>query len=426
MSALERAAVTMTGEADVVIIGAGPYGLSLAAHLSARGVSFRIFGEAMRFWRDMPVGVNLKSLAFATNIAVPEKGYSFSSWCRKHGLEDFEPCTMQSFAAYGLEMQKRFVPDLEEVFVTNVQAGPKDFEVTIASGERLRTGNVIVCTGLSHLAHTPEVLRDLTREHMRHTSDISDYSDFRGKTVAVIGGGASAIEAGALVREAGGAAEIYLRGREAVFHGRTPRVRPLWNRIKEPISVLGESRKGWVLQQLPLLVHFMPREWRLRFVKTYLGPASPWWIRDRVLGKVPIHVQQEVVDADSVGKHVRLKMRDATNNIREVEVDYMITGTGYNFDVSRLVFLDESLKRRILCTEQAPTLSMNFESSVRGLYFTGPLSFMSFGPLFRFVTGADFMAHMLARHLARVITPRSAGAPVKILADHLRSRVENR
>src|SRR3974377_2226373 len=93
----------------VAMVGAGPYGLSLAAHLRARDVKFRIFGEPMRFWRNMPVGVNLKSLAFATNIALPTPGYSYPEWCRQHGLEDFEPCTMQSFAAYGLEIQKRFV-----------------------------------------------------------------------------------------------------------------------------------------------------------------------------------------------------------------------------------------------------------------------------------------------------------------------------
>src|SRR5262245_5618130 len=103
--------IGMKPETDVAIIGAGPYGLSLAAHLRARGLKYRIFGEAMRFWLDMPVGINLKSLAFATNIYVPKYGHSFPNWCRQHGLEDFEPCTMQSFAAYGLEMQKRFVPD---------------------------------------------------------------------------------------------------------------------------------------------------------------------------------------------------------------------------------------------------------------------------------------------------------------------------
>jgi FAD-dependent urate hydroxylase len=139
----------MKPETEVAIIGAGPYGLSLAAHLRARGIKYRVFGDAMRFWRNMPVGVNLKSLAFATNISVPKRGYSFPEWCRQHGLEDFEPCTMQSFAAYGLEMQKKFVPDLEEVLVTNVSSRAGGFEVALSSGELLYARKVVVCTGLS-------------------------------------------------------------------------------------------------------------------------------------------------------------------------------------------------------------------------------------------------------------------------------------
>jgi cation diffusion facilitator CzcD-associated flavoprotein CzcO len=272
---------------DVAIIGAGPYGLSLAAHPRARGVKYRIFGEAMRFWRNMPVGVNLKSLAFATSIPVPKSGYSFPYWCRQHGLEDFEPCTMQSFSAYGLEMQKRFVPDLEEVLATNVSLRSGGFEVARSSGELLHSRKVVVCAGLSGLAQIPDILRELGPDRVWHTFDISDYSEFRSKTVAVIGAGSSAIEAGALVCEAGGCSEVFVRGQEAIFHGRTPRVRPLWERIKNPMTVLGAGRDNWVLQQLPLSVHMLPRERRTRFVKRYLGAASPWWIKDRVLGADP-------------------------------------------------------------------------------------------------------------------------------------------
>jgi FAD-dependent urate hydroxylase len=386
---------------DVAIIGAGPYGLSLAAHLRARGVKYRIFGEAMRFWRDMPVGVNLKSLAFATSIPVPKSGYSFPHWCRQHGLEDFEPCTMQSFSAYGLEMQKQFVPDLEEVLVTNVSLRNRGFEVALSSGERLQSRKVVVCTGLSGLAQIPEQLRDLGPDRMRHTFDISDYSEFRNKTVAVIGAGASAIEAGALVHEAGGCGEVFVRGQEAVFHGRTPRVRPLWERIKNPMTVLGAGRDNWVLQQLPLSVHRLPRERRTRFVKRYLGPASPWWIKDRVLGKVPIHVRHEVVEVGNASQRVQLKVRDGEGNLRSVEADFVIAGTGYDADVSRLKFLDPKILERIHRIAQAPALNINFESSVPGLYFTGPISFMCFGPLFRFVTGAEVTARRLARRLSR-------------------------
>jgi cation diffusion facilitator CzcD-associated flavoprotein CzcO len=389
----------MTQATDVAIIGAGPYGLSLAAQLRARGVQYRIFGEAMRFWRNMPVGVNLKSLAFATSIAVPKRGHSFPNWCRQHGLEDFEPCTMQSFAAYGLEMQKRFVPDLEEVLARKVSLRDGGFNITLASGEHVRSRKVVVCTGLSGLAHIPSVLRNLGKDRMRHTFDISDYTEFRNKTVAVIGAGASAIEAGALVHEAGGSSEIFVRGQEVVFHGRTPRVRPLWERIKNPMTVLGASRRSWVLQQMPLLVHMLPLERRTPFVKGYLGPASPWWIKDRVLGKVPIHVRHEVVEAGTAGDRAQLKMRNGDGRLRTVEVDFVIAGTGYDVDVSRLTFLDPEMTGCIQRIERAPNLKINFESSVPGLYFTGPFSFMCFGPLFRFVTGAEVTARRLARHL---------------------------
>jgi FAD-dependent urate hydroxylase len=249
------------------------------------------------------------------------------------------------------------------------------------------------------LARIPDELRDLGPSRMRHTFDISDYGEFRDKTVAVIGAGASAIEAGALVREAGGCSEVFVRGKKAVFHGRTPRERPLWERIKNPITVLGSGRDNWILQQLPLSVHRMPLERRTPFVKRYLGPASPWWIKDRVLGKVPIHVRHELVEATSVGQRVQLRMKDGEGKLRNVEVDFVIAGTGYDAHISHLKFLDPEISARIDRIEGTPRLNINFESSVPGLYFTGPLSFMCFGPLFRFVTGAEVTARRLARRL---------------------------
>jgi FAD-dependent urate hydroxylase len=391
----------MTQATEVAIIGAGPYGLSLAAHLRTRGVKYRIFGEPMRFWRNMPEGVNLKSLAFATSIYVPERGHSFPQWCLQQGLEDFEPCTMQSFATYGCEMQRRFVPDLEEVLVTNVAMRERMFEVTLGTGERFFSRKVVVCTGLSGLAQVPNVLRNLGQDRMRHTSDISDYSEFRNKKVAVIGAGASAIEAGALVHEAGGSSEVFVRAHEAIFHGRTPRIRPLWQRIKDPVTVLGASRRSWVLQHLPLLVHLLPLERRTRFVKGYLGPSSPWWIQDRVFGKVPIHVRHELTAAAISDNRVQLKLRDGEGQTRAVDVDFVIAGTGYDVAVARLAYLDPELVGRIQCIERSPALNSHFESSVSGLHFIGPLSFMCFGPLFRFVTGAEVAAPRLARRLSR-------------------------
>jgi FAD-dependent urate hydroxylase len=387
-------------DADVVIVGAGPYGLSLASQLRKRRVSYRIIGQPMKFWRDMPIGVNLKSPAFGTNIYVPERGHTFPEWCRRQGLEDFEPCTMQSFAEYGLWMQERFVPDLESEEVINVSAAVREFDVTLSSGRQVNARRIVLATGLSYLARIPEVLRDVPRKLASHTYFLSDYSNFRGKEVAVIGGGASAIEAAALIHEAGGQAQVLVRKAEAVFDGRSERVRPMLERIRAPMTVLGAGRHHWVLQHFPLAVHFLPEAPRVRFVQRYLGPASPWWIKDRVLGKVPIHVKTEVTAARPLGDRVRLTVHSDGHAIREMEVDHVIAGTGYAMDLARLPYLDSVLRQRILRTERLPSLSVSFESSVKGLYFIGPMSAMSFGPLFRFVAGANATAGMLARHLA--------------------------
>ena len=104
--------------------------------------------------------------------------------------------------------------------------------------------------------------------------------------------------------------------------------------------------------------------------------------------------------AKASGDRVQLKVRSKGQLAREMEFDHIIAGTGYNWDLSRLPFLDQTLRQKISCTNGAPSLNVNFESSVKGLYFIGPLSAMSFGPLFRFVAGGKFTARSLSYHLA--------------------------
>lgn len=386
---------------DVAILGAGPYALSLAAHLNARRVSHRIVGEAMQFWRDMPVGLNLKSFAFATNISVPEPGHSYPEWCRRNGLEDHEPCTMESFANYGLEVAQRFVPNIEATLATKITTAGREFEVVLKNNDRLLARRVVVATGLTGLQYVPEILADLGPDRVRHTADITDYSLFRGKRVAVIGGGASAIEAGALVHEAGGSSEIFVRDDTVTIYDRTPKQRSVWERIKNPISVLGVSRKGWMVQQMPLLLHYLPEDKRIRLTEGFMRPASPWWIKDRVLGKVPIHVGHEVISAQDAGGQIQLDVQDDAKRIRSMHVDAVIAGTGFDMNVSRLSFLDTAIVQRISRTKRAPALNSRFESSVPGLHFIGPMSYLGFGPLFKFVTGADATARTLAKLLAR-------------------------
>ena len=72
---------------DVAIIGAGPYGLSIAAHLSARKVAFRIFGTPMSSWRHhMAAGTFLKSFGFASCLYDPGSTFTFAHYCQVRGI----------------------------------------------------------------------------------------------------------------------------------------------------------------------------------------------------------------------------------------------------------------------------------------------------------------------------------------------------
>src|SRR5262245_5722925 len=106
-----------SGVVDVAIVGAGPYGLSLGAHLKDKGIAFRIFGQPMQAWQNMPRGMFLKSLGFATNVFTPYRNLGFVSYCEERGLESFEPCSIADFARYGVWVQEQLLPEVERVDV---------------------------------------------------------------------------------------------------------------------------------------------------------------------------------------------------------------------------------------------------------------------------------------------------------------------
>jgi FAD-dependent urate hydroxylase len=386
-------------ELEVAVVGAGPYGLSIAAHLKDRGASVRVFGPPMAFWRAMPATLNLKSFAFATNIAVPRPRFSFVEYCRARGLPDLEPNTMESFAEYGLWVQKTLIPDVDSLLVSRVRSIGDAFEVTRSDGQTLRARRVVVAIGLTGFAHVPESLSALPPERVTHSSVHRDFSSFRGKSVAVVGAGASAVEMATLLHEAGAKPLLIVRGGEVVFHTRFNPQRSLRERLRNPNSVLGPGRKSWALEHFPMALHFVPEAKRVRFTHRYLGAAAPWWIVDRFRGNVPVMLRSEVVHAQMEADQIRLDVREH-GMPRTVVVEHVIAGTGFQVDLDRIPFLDSSLRARLRRVERSPALSRHFESSVSGLYFVGTASALSFGPLFRFVTGASVAAPAVAKHIA--------------------------
>lgn len=387
----------------VVIIGAGPYGLSIAAHLKARNVEHRIFGRPMQFWQQIAQAAGeryLKSYCFGTNLSSPNPGLSFADYNGPRGLETFEPCSMANFADYGRWFQENAVPWVEPLDVANVRREANGFAVALTNGEEFVASHVVVATGLSCFANTPSALSALPPSRVIHTSNIATFDTFKGRHVAVIGAGQSALEAAALLHEAGARPELLVREDRILWHHQVSRQRSLWRRLRSPISGLGTGPKGWALTHFPGALHRFPTGFRTRFVKTHLPAEGAWWLRPRFENNVPAHFKTTVVDArEERGKAV-LQVQNCTGGPRPLEVDQVIAGSGYDISVDRLTFLDHELRAQVHRIERSPRLNANFESSVSGLSFVGSTSAMSFGPLFRFVVGADYTARKVSAHLA--------------------------
>lgn len=388
----------------VAIIGAGPYGLSLAAHLAARNVEHRIFGSPMRFWSDVAEAGGeryLRTYCFGTNISTPHPGFSFADYSRPRGLETFEPCSIRDFATYGHWFQQAKVPWVEPVDVAHVAAPARGFTVTLENGERLDADRVVVATGLAGFASVPPAIAALPPAVASHTSRISNFAAFKGRDVAVLGAGQSALEAAALLLEVGARPQLLVREDAIRWMSRVPQARSLWRRLRSPISSLGSGPKAWALARFPGALHRLPAAWRTRLIKNHLPPEGAWWLRERVENRMPVHVDSTVTGAREVDGRAALRLRVANDGVeRELLVDHVIAGTGYDIDVERLVFLDSTLRGAIQRLGRAPSLNANFETSVPGLSVIGPSSAVSFGPLFRFVAGSEYTARVVSAHLS--------------------------
>ena len=200
---------------DVVVVGAGPYGLAVAAHVRRRGVRVRTFGLPMDSWRaHMPEGMFLKSEGFASSIGDPDGLLTLRRFCSATGrpyADVGRPVPIETFVDYGSWFEQQAVPDVEPVAVERIEAVDSGFAVGLASGETVETARVVLATGLTGCAYVPPELLEVPPTVRSHTYDHSSLARFSGRSVAVVGAGQSALETAVLLREAGAAPQVVVR-----------------------------------------------------------------------------------------------------------------------------------------------------------------------------------------------------------------------
>jgi hypothetical protein len=298
------------------------------------------------------------------------------------------------------------VPDLEQKLVTSVEPAQGGYLLGLDNGETLTAKRVILAVGITHFAHTPANLRHLPPEFLSHSFQHSDLQSFRGRSVAVIGGGSSAIDLAGLLHEVGADVQLVVRDKALKFHEKMPLDKPrsLWQKIRSPLSGLGPGLRSRFFANSPNLFHHLPERYRLETVRTFLGPAGGWFAKDMVIGKVPLMLGFSVPQAEIVGKRVCLHLRAEDGTERLIHPDHVIAATGYKVDLNRLTFLNPVLRSAIRTVEGAPVLSPIFESTLPGLYFAGLAAANSFGPVMRFAYGAGYTARQLTQVCSKAVS----------------------
>jgi len=400
---------------DVAIIGAGPYGLSIAAHLKALGVNFRIFGKPMSFWREhMPKGMHLKSEGFASSLYDPGSTFTLEAYCKERGIPYGwlgKPVPLEVFSAYGLEFQKRFVPQLENKLVTSVRRTGDGFQLSLEDGETLTARRVVMAVGLTHFASMPSMLTGLPQELVTHSSKHNTVDEFKGKQVAILGAGSSAIDLAALLYQAGASVQVLARKSIIRFHNPPDKDEPsFFDQLRAPVTGIGPGWKLFLCTYFPLVFRKMPQEFRFEKVRQILGPAPCWFTKEQVVGKVGLNVSTTVTEVKEEYGKLTIHFVDGAGVRKTMIVDHLISATGYKVDLRRLTFIDPDLQSKIQSAENTPVLSSNFESSVPGLYFVGITSANTFGPLLRFAYGAGFASKRLSKHLARTAEKKAVAS----------------
>ena len=388
---------------QVAIVGAGPYGLSIAAHLRQTGVSYRLFGKAMHSWAHcMPKGMMLRSEPFASSLWDPRRRFTYGRFCAERGLP-YQPIglppTLQRFLDYTDWFQHHAVGDVPGDMVCHIRRAKTGFVLSLADGSELGARQVVLATGQMAFSRMPAELSNVPGPHVVHSALMAEPCTYCDQDVIVVGRGQSALQWAALLHEAGARVRVLTRGDKLKWNGGPKPNRGWIDRIRKPYSGLGPGWKDIAIAELPQVYRAMfPPHKRHSHVSDSFGPSGAWWLRSRVENRIPTLFNSSLVGARLADDKVAITVRQDGRE-QELRADRVIAATGFKIDLDRLDYLDPALSAAIEREGRAPRLDRHYQTSVPGLHIVGAASAPTFGPVMRFMFGAKHVAPTLARSL---------------------------
>jgi thioredoxin reductase len=373
----------------VLIIGAGPYGVSIALDLHRRGLPFVICGEPFELWyRHTLTAVSLRSDIHVSEVFTKD---------RRHRLDRYIEASLPAtdalrirkgrvpvgvFREYLRHVQSNLPFPILRTRVTSLERDGDDFNAATADQGMIRASQVVLACGVDAHRHLPECLVELASERVVHGWQVQRYESARDQSVLVVGSGQSAAE--------------------AVWH-----LRP-------------HNRVTWVHRTSPTFyadLVALPRPiFALAMRGSHIFSMMPNWLRTRLrtkLGGTTItpDLKQHLEDVNSLSCDVQnLQLVNRGNLVyssqMNQEFDLVIACTGYRHALKNLSMLSRELISAVRCDGAMPVLDRCFQTSVPGLYVVGAMAEPKHGPAMRFMSGTRTAVMLVGAAVARRFADR--------------------
>ena len=381
----------MTRETNLLIIGAGPFSLAVAAQAAHDGIEHLIVGKPMEFWKqNMPKGMFLRS-ACDWHLD-PLDVHTIDGFLESLGktARDVEPLSLDFYLSYADWFQQQKAIQSLPVYIEQLDRSVANdhFVAKTRDGEMINAQSVVLAPGFKHFAHTPDDLKTkLPASGFQHTSEFVDFNDAKNKRYLIIGGRQSAFEWAALLLEAGASA-VHLSHRHA-----SPAFKAAdwsWvNPLVDNIAVDPNWFRRLSQSEKDAVSHRLWAEGRLK--------VEPWLESRLKDERVRVWPQSELV---SCTEHENGELLAALSNGETLKVDQVVLATGYKVNIARLPFLAAgNLLERLETRNGFPVLDDHFETSVPGLFITSMPAMQDFGPFFGFTISVRTSAKLICQRL---------------------------
>lgn len=377
----------MPKQIPLLIIGAGPFGLSMSAHAKHVGIDHIIVGRPMEFWkRNMPQGMLLRS---DCNWHLdPENEHTINKFLELKRLtyNDVEPLSVQFYLSYVQWFIEKKQIEVLEAYVQKLDEDVDGFTAYLDNGTTIHAKFVAIAIGLKYFQFIPEsLIKDLPQGSYTHSCDFVDMQSMKDKRVLILGGRQSAFEWAALLNEAGAKA-VYLSYR----HDTPQFAQSDWAWVNPMIDHIAEE-PSW-FRKLPLQEqeNISKKLWAEGRLK-----LEPWLAKRIKKDTIKLLPSTRLLSCVRIANGELKIMFDKAPNIT---ADHIILATGFKVNIRKVPFLTGSnILSKLFINNDHPVIDENFQTNLPGLFITSMPAGQDFGPFFGFTIAVRTSAKLIGK-----------------------------